>query len=79
MNESKEEVNIDRWIDLNGEEAKKIKQLTMVKKIVTVGLEAKLIVSDKDGYLRRAQNGNPIYAELDGKFVGLRSAAHAMN
>jgi len=70
-------VNIDRWIDLDGLDFKQVERHTFIRKIVMVGIEGGVIVADKAGYLWQGEN--PVHAELDGKFVGLRYSAKAVN
>lgn len=71
------DVNIDRWIDLDGPEFKKVEKPTFQRKIIQIGIEGGVIKVDNAGYMW--QNGKPVYTELDGRFVGLRFSAKALN
>lgn len=70
-------VNIERWIDMDGEDFKRIEKPTFVRKIVTIGIEGGVIKVDNAGYMWAGEN--PVHAELDGELVGLRYAAKAVN
>lgn len=70
-------VNIDRWIDINGPDFKRMERHTFILKIINIGIEGGIIQVDSAGYMW--QKGNPVYGELDGQFVGLRYAAKAIN
>lgn len=71
-------VVIDRWIDLDSQEAQRIELYPITRKIVLAGLELGIIKSNSMGFLYM-QNDNPIHAELDGKLVGIRYSAKASN
>lgn len=70
-------VSVDQWIDLDGVDFKRVEKHTFIRKIITVGIEGGMITVDKAGYMW--QGVNPVHAELDGKFVGLRFSAKAVN
>ena len=71
------EVKIERWIDMDGADFQRVEMHNRIRKIVAVGVEAGLIKVDNAGYMY--QKGHPVYAELDGGFVGLRYSAKATN
>jgi hypothetical protein len=71
------EINIERWIDLDGADFKRVAKPTFTRKIIQIGIDGGVIKVDNAGYMW--QNGAPVYAELDGKFVGLRFSAKAAN
>lgn len=70
-------INIDRWIDLDSQEAKRIEQYNFIRKIINVGIESGQIRIDLNGYMWMKEF--PVHAELDDKLVGLRFAAKAIN
>ena len=70
-------VSIDSWIDMNSLDFERVEKHNLIRKIVNVGVEAGLITIDKLGYMW--QDSNPVHAELDGKLVGLRYSAKAIN
>lgn len=71
------QVDIDQWIDMDSADFKRVGACSMVRKVVNIGIEAGIIRVDKAGYMW--QGDNPVHAELDGKFVGLRYSAKALN
>ena len=71
------QVTIDRWIDLDGADFKRVEKHNFIRKIISIGLEGGVITVDKAGYMW--QGDNPVHAELDGQLVGLRFAAKAVN
>lgn len=70
-------VVVDRWIDLDSQEAKTIEKYTMIRKAINIGIEVGKIQVDKGGYMW--MKDNPCHAELGGKLVGLRFSAKAPN
>lgn len=70
-------VNLETWIDMDGADFKRIERSTLIRKIINVGVETGQITIDKAGYMWKGSD--PIYAELDGKLVGLRYSAKAVN
>lgn len=71
-------VVIDRWVDLDSQEAKTIEMYALVRKIVLAGLKEGIIKSNSMGYLYM-QGDTPIHAELGDKLVGIRYSAKASN
>jgi len=71
------QVNINRWIDMDGPDFKRVEKHNFIRKIISVGIEGGVIKVDKAGYMWQGEN--PVHAELDGQFVGLRFAAKALN
>jgi len=70
-------INIDHWIDMNSADFQRVERHTLIKRIVDVGIQSGMIKVDLAGYMTQA--GEPVHAELDGKFVGLRYSAKALN
>ena len=70
-------LQIDQWIDMDGEAFKRLEASVEIRKIVNVSVEKGIIKIDNAGYMW--QGTTPVHAELDGKFVGLRYAARAVN
>jgi hypothetical protein len=68
-------VVIERWIDIESDEFKNKDKFTY--RFTLRSIEVGAVVPDKAGYLWC--NGKPVWAELDGKIVGLRYAAKASN
>lgn len=70
-------LQIEQWIDMDGEDFKRLEDSVLIRKIVNVRVETGIIKIDNAGYMW--EGTNPVHAELDGKFVGLRYAARALN
>ncbi len=75
---------VDRWIDLDSEEAKKTVQgYHDVKEFIHAGIKHGLVAPDKLGYLYTVKSGkvdyNPVHVKIDGKVVGFRYLAKAAN
>lgn len=71
------EVNIERWIDMDSADFQRLERPIFLRKIITIGVEAGIYKLDKAGYMWK--DGKPVYAELDGGYVGLRFSAKAVN
>lgn len=71
------QVNITRWIDFESSDFKRLENYVQVRININRGIEYGVFVADKNGIL--LQNGEPIYAELDGGWVGIRYPAKAAN
>lgn len=69
--------DLERWIDLDGADFKRVEKHNLIRKILGIGIEEGIIKVDNAGYMW--QKGLPVYAELDGKLVGLRYSAKAVN
>lgn len=65
-----EQVNIKRWIDYNGEEFNRLDNVGKIRILIQKSISYDLYLFDKDG--RVFYQGQPIYAELDGEYVGIR-------
>lgn len=73
-------VNIDRWVDLDSAEARKMERYNKIREYIKIGLEVGLYRMDKEGYMWVTKEpGVPVHGELDGKLVGLRYSAKAAN
>ncbi len=72
-----EQVNIERWIDIDSADFKRLENHGWIRQRTMRAIELDVIVVDKAGYLWF--RGQPIYAELDGVNVGLRLATKAVN
>lgn len=77
MKEANEVVSVDTWIDMDGADFKRLENQYWVRKAVNVGIELGLVTVDKAGYMWK--DSSPVYAKLDGKLVGLRYSAKAVN
>jgi hypothetical protein len=69
--------DLDRWVDLSSADFKRVEKHTLILKVLRIGIEAGLVSVDNAGYMWK--KGLPVYAELDGKLVGLRYSARAVN
>lgn len=72
-----EQVNIDRWIDMDSEEFKQIEDHARIYRFTLRAIELDVLTIDGDGKL--FTNGKPCYAEHGGKCVGLRYCKKAVN
>jgi len=77
-------VTVDKWIDLDSEEAKKTVQgYHDVKDFINASLQAGAIAPDKLGYLYTVKSDkvgyHPVHVKVDGKIIGLRLIARAPN
>lgn len=70
-------VEIDRWIDIDGEEFKQIENAAFIYRFTLRAIELKAIAPDKNGNLYFGDI--PSHVELNGKFVGLRYSKQASN
>ena len=66
-----------RWIDIESDEAKSLKLYSSILKIISVGIESKLITIKTNGelYMRDV----PITAEIGSEVIGLKQARLAAN
>ena len=70
-------INIDRWIDMDSAEFQTIENHGWIRRFTLRSIELGAVTVDKAGYIWH--NEHPVHAELDGKFVGLRYSAKAVN
>lgn len=72
-----EQVNVERWIDLDSDEFKKIEHHAWIKRFTLRAIEVGAVTVDKAGYIWHDKT--PVHAELGDEKVGLRYAAKAVN
>ncbi len=75
---------VDRWIDLDSEEARKTVQgYHDLKEFIHASIKHGLVAPDKFGYLYTVKSSkvehNPVHVKIDGKIVGFRLLAKAAN
>lgn len=61
---------IDKWIDFDGVDFNRLENVGEIRRLIMKSIGFNLYLFDKDGHV--FYNGEPIYAELDGKYVGIR-------
>ncbi len=70
-------INIDRWIDMDSKEFQTIESHGWIRRFTLRAIELGAVTVDKAGYIWAKEH--PVHAELDGKYVGLRYSAKAVN
>ena len=68
---------ITRWIDFESPDFKRLENYVQIRININRGIEYGVFKADKNGVL--FQSGEPIYADLDGVWVGIRYPAKAAN
>ena len=71
------EPNIERWVDLDSPEFKKVERPIFQRKLIVMGVDGGVYQVDRAGYLWC--KGKPVFIELNGEFVGIRYSARAVN
>jgi hypothetical protein len=77
VNQTVSTADLDSWIDMDGADFKRLENQYWIRKAIHVGLETGQVKVDNAGYLWK--DSSPVYAKLDGKLVGLRYSAKAVN
>lgn len=72
-----EQINIDRWIDMDSEEFKQIEHHAWIYRFTLRAIELDVLTVDSNGHIWG--KGKPCHAELGGKLVGLRYSKKAVN
>lgn len=77
-------VKIDRWIDIDSEEAKRIDDnRAFTKKIIKIGFEGSYLFIDTHGRLwgktKKCDQYSPLHIEHGNKLIGYRMSKNAAN
>lgn len=73
-------IKIDRWLDIESEEFKKLDDASSIRQFMLRGLKCEAIKPDNNGNLYTNDNlRNPLHDKIDGELIGYKWSAKASN